>query len=331
MISDARSILKTYDIKVVIDVAHSTVTLDDARFVDAKTLARHVVLLMRTANNNRRYEKWHDLALAGRVLRSTGSIDLVASFAWLKEGKLSSTAVRNVLAAQEGCLLTKTHPSYTKHSTDTSCRACRSTAETIEHVISSCPKWLPNLYVDRHDSAARNIYYKICQKYGLSAPHYTQKVLPVQENDSVKLYWNQPVQTKTIIRHNKPDIIVFDKISKSATIVEFAISWFTGMERQIDIKTNRYCVNGNWDQDLKVPYPRGDNLLRELQTQGWKTTFLPIVIGATGEVLLNLLGEIKDKLGFSSEASINCIERMQRSSVLGTSRIIKNHLAEKGT
>ncbi|CAF4271938.1 unnamed protein product, partial [Rotaria magnacalcarata] len=75
-------------------------------------------------------------------------------------------------------------------------------------------------------------------------------------------------------------------IKKTALVIEFAISRFTGIERQIDIKTNRYCVNGNYDQDLNVPYPNGDNLLRELQTAGWDASFLPIVIGATGEVLL---------------------------------------------
>ncbi|CAF4363957.1 unnamed protein product, partial [Rotaria magnacalcarata] len=293
VISDAQSILKTYNINAEIDEAHSTVILDGAIFVDAKTLARHVVSLMRTANNNMRYEKWRDLPLAGRVLSSNANIDLVASFAWLKQGMLSSTAVRNVLAAQEGCLLTKTHPVHTKHSADLSCRACRKSKETIAHVISNCTTWLPTLYVDRHDSAARNIYYKLCQKYGLVPPHYTQQVLPVQENDTIKLYWNQPVQTKKIIRHNKPDIILFDKIKKTALVIEFAISWFTGIERQIDIKTNRYCVNGNYDQDLNVPYPNGDNLLRELQTAGWDASFLPIVIGATGEVLLGLSGKIK--------------------------------------
>ena len=256
------------------------------------------------------------------------NIDLIASFAWLKQGELSSTAVRNVLAAQEGCLLTKTHRPHTKHSTDLSCRACKSSNETIAHIISSCPKWLPTLYVDRHDSAARNIYYKLCQKYDLVPPHYTQQVLPVQENDTIKLYWNQPVQTKKIIRHNKPDIILFDKVKKIALVIEFAISWFTGIERQMDIKTNRYCVNGNYDQDLKVPYPSGDNLLRELQTAGWDATFLPIIIGATGEVLLGLSEKIQLNLGISSKAADDCIERMQRSAALGTSRIIKNHLSK---
>jgi len=136
------------------------------------------------------------------------------------------------------------------------------------------------------------------------------------------------VQTKTIIRHNKPDIIVFDKIGKTALIIEVAVSWFTGIEKQINIKMNRYCINGNWEDELKLPYPRGDNLLRELQTTGWKATFLPVVIGATGEVLPNLIEDMQVKLGFSREATEKCIERMQRSAVLGTSRIIKNHLAQ---
>ncbi|CAM4836076.1 unnamed protein product [Rotaria magnacalcarata] len=329
VISDAQSILKTYNINAEIDEAHSTVILDGAIFVDAKTLARHVVSLMRTANNNMRYEKWRDLPLAGRVLSSNANIDLVASFAWLKQGMLSSTAVRNVLAAQEGCLLTKTHPVHTKHSADLSCRACRKSKETIAHVISNCTTWLPTLYVDRHDSAARNIYYKLCQKYGLVPPHYTQQVLPVQENDTIKLYWNQPVQTKKIIRHNKPDIILFDKIKKTALVIEFAISWFTGIERQIDIKTNRYCANGNYDQDLNVPYPSGDNLLRELQTVGWDASFLPIVIGRTGEVLLGLNEKIKENLGINREVADDCIERMQQSAALETRRIIKNHLSKR--
>ncbi|CAM4851806.1 unnamed protein product [Rotaria magnacalcarata] len=196
VISDAQGILKTYNINAEIDETHPTVILDGAIFVDAKTLARHVVSLMRTANNNMRYEKWHDLPLAGGVLSSTSNIDL---------------------------------------------------------------------------------------------------------------------------------------IKKTALVIEFAISRFTGIERQIDIKTNRYCVNGNYDQDLNVPYPNGDNLLRELQTAGWDASFLPIVIGATGEVLLGLSGKIKENLGISSEAADECIERMQRSAVLGTSRIIKNHLSKKAS
>lgn len=328
VVSDAASVLKSYNINAEFDIQHSRVILNGTQFDDAKSLARHVVSLMRTDNDNRRYETWRGKKCAGRVLRhSSSNIDVQTSFTWLREGKLSSVAVRNVLAAQEGSLMTRVHPS----SPDTgskSCRACGKTMETVEHIVSSCSKWLPNLYIDRHDSVARNIHYKLCQMYGLTPPHYSQKVDPVLGNERVKLYWNQPVQTKTVIRHNKPDIIAFDKIGKTAKVIEVAVSWFTGIVKQTEIKRNRYCVNGNWEEELELPYPRGDNLQRELQSQGWKVTFYPIVIGACGEVLSNLPEQLQNILNTNHQNVEKCIERLQRSAVLGTSRVIKNHLAD---
>ena len=252
VVSDAESVLKSYSINTEIDVDHSNATLNGAQFDDAKELARHVVSLMRTDNNNRRYEKWQKLVLAGRVLCPDSNVDVKTSFVWLREGKLSLTAVRNVLAAQEGYLITRVYPTWL--GSNKSCRKCGKSIETIEHIVSGCSKWLPNLYIDRHDSVARNIHYKLCQRYDLTPLHYSQKVDPVLENERIKLYWNQPVQTKTILRHNKPDLIVFDKIGETALIIEVAISWFTGIGRQMEIKRNRYCVNGNWEDELKLEY-----------------------------------------------------------------------------
>ncbi|CAF3797456.1 unnamed protein product [Rotaria magnacalcarata] len=110
-VSDARSILKAYDIDYQLEEERSTVVIDGASFNDARALARHVVELMRTVNNTRRYQTWKKLKLAGRVLRPKANMDLIESFTWLKEGKLSSVAVRNAIAAQEECLITRTHPS----------------------------------------------------------------------------------------------------------------------------------------------------------------------------------------------------------------------------
>jgi hypothetical protein len=105
------------------------------------------------------------------------------------------------------------------------------------------------------------------------------------------------------------------------------VSWFTGIEKQIEIKTNRYCINGNWVDELTFSYPRGDNLFLELSTSGWNVTFLPVVIGATGEVLSDLHDQIQDKLNMNEKSSLLLIERLQRSAVLGTSRIVRNHLS----
>jgi hypothetical protein len=108
-----------------------------------------------------------------------------------------------VLAAEEDCLLTRNHPVCIDNIDGTEWRMCRGFAETVEHIISCCPKWLTTLYIDRQDSVARNIYYILCRRYDLKPPHYTQKVDPVKETGKVKLYRNQPVQTRAIIHHNK--------------------------------------------------------------------------------------------------------------------------------
>lgn len=326
VISDAEHVMKTHNIEANLDHTDWTITVSGVNFIDARTLARYVVEKMRSNNNTSRNKKWKGLVLAGRVLRATDSIDMEKSFAWLRAGKLSANAVRNVIAAQEGCLLVRMHPAFAS-SGKTICRACGKTAETVEHVVSSCSKWLTTIYIDRHDSVARNIHYRICEKFNLKPPHYSQRVENIMENDQIKLYWGQPVQTKAIVRHNKPDIVIFEKISKRCTVIEVAVSWFTGIVRQTEIKTNRYCVNGNWEEDLKLPYPRGDNLLKELQSMGWKADFLPVVVGTCGEVLEGLKDRMVEHLGISKDRAVDCIERMERSAVLGTSRIIQNHLS----
>jgi hypothetical protein len=327
IISDAQRVLKEYNIDVEMEVATPAVIIGGVRYVEPTCLARQVVELMRHINNNKRYEEWNDLKLAGRVLQAEQTIDLATSFEWLRKGWLSSTGVRNVIAVQEGCLLTRVHPTFNNTGQDKSCRKCGDARETIEHVVSCCKKWLTTLYIDRHDSVARNIHYILCRRFEIQPPHYTQQINPVIETDSIRLYWNQPIQTRTIIRHNKPDLVIFDKVKKTALIIEVAVSWFTGIEKQKQIKINRYCVNSNCDDELTLPYPRGDNLMKELNSSGWSVTFLPVVIGATGEVLLDFKDEIKDKLSLTTQASLKLIERLQRSAVLGTSRIVQNHLS----
>jgi Reverse transcriptase (RNA-dependent DNA polymerase) len=330
ILSDARRVLNDYKIEVVREETTPAVILGGVRYVEATVLARQVVELMRKANNIRRRKKWKDLKLAGRVLQPEQVIDVATSFEWLRKGRLSSVSVRNVLAAQEGCLLTRTHQAYRNTSQGIGCRKCRDAMETIEHVISCCKHWLTTLYIDRHDSVARNIHYILCQRFNVQPPHYTQRITPVLETDSIRLYWNQPIQTRTVIRHNKPDLVAFHKVNKTALVIEVAVSWFTGLEKQKQIKINRYSVNGNYEDVLATPYPTGDNLIKELKSAGWHVTFLVVVVGATGEVLLDLKEELKDKLCLTSQASLKLIERLQRSAVLGTSRIIQNHLSNEG-
>ena len=101
--------------------------------------------------------------LAERMLRATANIDFTAFFSWLKEEKLSSTAVLNVIAVQEGHLITKVHPSCVTLD-NYNCRGCGITKETIEHMTMGRSNWLLTLYIDRHESVARCLHYRICEK-----------------------------------------------------------------------------------------------------------------------------------------------------------------------
>jgi len=55
-------------------------------------------------------------------------------------------------------------------------------------------------------------------------------------------------------------------------------------------------------------------------------TFVPIVIGACGEVSKEVF-EGLGRLGLTGKGAGDCIEHMSRSAVLGSNGVIKNHLA----
>lgn len=321
VISDARTVLEEAGCIAKVDSSRSKVLFGDEEYTTPKELARAVVASVREMRITERYGAWKGLVAAGRVLQSRCSKEW--SFSWLEAGKLNSTAVRNVLAAQEGCLWTRASPS--NREADSTCRKCKRGWETAEHVLTSCSYWLPNLYISRHDSIVRCVHYWFCRKAGLVPPHHTQRVPSLMENERFKLCSNMPIQTKPIIRHNKPDIVLYDNRTKVAMIVEIAVSWHSRLEQQRELKQSRYMVNGNYEDDLHFPYPRGDNIVRELSTTGWEVKFAVIIVGACGEMCESILEEL-DKIGISGVDVRNYIERMSRSAVLGSNRIIKQHL-----
>ena len=90
----------------------------------------------------------------------------------------------------------------------------------------------------------------------------------VQKISFFKIICDFNIQTDNIIEHTRPDIIIIDKTSKKAKIVDFAVP----AEHRIEISQHRKIENY---EDLK----------RELQKL-WnlKTSTVPIVIGALGTI-----------------------------------------------
>ena len=116
----------------------------------------------------------------------------------------------------------------------------------------------------------------------------------------MKILWNFPVQTDHTVRHNKPDILVFEKISRSAIIIDIAVP------ADVNIARKRTENNQNYS-DLSF----------ELK-QIWnvdKVMIIPVIIGATGIIHKNF-GDINNKLGVS-------LDIREAQKILGTVNICR--------
>ena len=130
----------------------------------------------------------------------------------------------------------------------------------------------------------------------------------MEENEKAKILWNFPVQTDHTIAHNKPDIIVLDKRTNTANIIDVAIPNDYSIARKRLEKLRAYA-------DLSV----------EIKTL-WKltkVTITPIVIGASGTFYkgfdddskkLNLLQNSFDK------------RQAQKITLLGTAHVVRSFL-----
>jgi hypothetical protein len=299
--------------------------------------ARAIVNEVRKKNQETLWKEVCSLETAGAVFRNQ-DLDLDRSFLWLQKGLLSSGAVNNVIAAQEGQMLLRGHPMHV--GTDQTCRlACsklpaRLRKETAEHVLSVCPHWRPSLMVKRHNSVALSLYNRICIETGFQTRHYNQTVEGVRSTEKYDLYWDHPIITVKKLKHNRPDIVLIDKERKRIFIVEISVSWVTNLLQQESRKKAKYQENSTLPEDQPLVgghFPPGDNLACEMgRDWGYVVSVIPIVIGASGEVSRNLRDYLR-KLPIPENKLDNTIERMQRSAVIGSAIILKAHCSVPST
>ena len=123
--------------------------------------------------------------------------------------------------------------------------------------------------------------------------------------------------------------MVVDKLQQVITILEVSVAHASGLQNQWDIKYNRYCVNSTeLDDESKPPYPAGVNLVNDLrQTHKMRVVFKPIVVGSCGEHLPRTRNDLKGTLGLKVAEVDALLERLSRSAVIGTSRVVSSHMA----
>lgn len=302
-------------------------------YSDPRGLARRITGML-TAKRQAKYETaWLNPKVPGEHRTSSRvprfpELDITLSGVWLAKGFLNSTCVRNIIAMQEAQLLTRTHPSWKGNP---SCRLCNIAPETPQHIVSCCPQNRPTLMLDRHNAAARNIYYWLCKKYRLTPPHHSQPVPVSQESGGVTIWWDRYIDTPKKLLHYRPDMVLHLKERKVMYVIEFAVSWFTGIDTMIRRKFDKYAVNSCLPDSHEASLPPGDSLSGELQRIHGCTVFvIPIVIGCGGEITNESSKWLSSLPDITEREKLHLVERLQRSVVLGTDRLIRAHLGASG-
>ena len=254
-----------------------------------------------------REESWRTKTLHGQFLRQTEDIAGEGRWGWMRKAGLKRETESLILAAQEQAIRTnliKTKIDRTR--TDSKCRMCGQSDETVNHIISECSKMAQKEYKRRHDWVGKRIHWEMCKIANIhtTSKWYEHQPDTVVENDNHKILWDFDVQTDHIIEARRPDLIIINKEEKKCTIVDFAVPYDSRVETKQREKTEKY-------QDLR----------REIQKLwNMKTNIVPIIIGALGTPSPKLKDNLQE-LGLNTK-----INEIQKTVLLNTARILRKVL-----
>ena len=146
---------------------------------------------------------------------------------WMRKSDLTVETEALIFAAQEQALSTnavKFNIDKTKNSP--LCRLCGEKSESVSHLVCGCKVLSQKEYKRRHDSIARIVHWKLCERYDLRRvdkwyEHHPEGAI---ESETVKILWDMTVQCDHYVEARRPDILVVEKSSRKALIIDIASS-----------------------------------------------------------------------------------------------------------
>ena len=112
-----------------------------------------------------------------------------------------------------------------KTSENPFCRMCSQRGETVQHIISESNKLAQREYQIRHDTVAKLVHWKLCEKHNLERKEKWYDHCPegAVEDDDAKLICDRNIEYDNVIEARRPDLILVDKKVKSCVIIDVAI------------------------------------------------------------------------------------------------------------
>ena len=252
-------------------------------------------------------------------------VDTHKSLSWSKHASMTSHFEGFLHAVQEQEIATKSFmnkrpvASGKRPNFDTSCRLCKLKMEDVSHIIAGCERMSARYYLPlRHDVVAKSIWNALHREHCQSVRLDEFDTLCsngefIDTHGHHEFWWNIPIKTCTKLKHNRPDIVMWDHNSKVCTLVEIACPLdvnIIGKEKEKEI------MYGPLIRNMQLMYP------------AYSFVFVPIIIGATGSVAKTLEEQLS-KLGLSRKNLPRLISKLQERTASGTVKIVKTFLRFK--
>ena len=237
-------------------------------------------------------------------------VDKIATTTWMRSSTLKRSTEATICAIQEQAITTRYIQRNIFHQQiNDICRVCNREKETIHHIISGCTVLAPTKYLQRHNNLCKYIHELLLRENNIKNKHtpwYQHQPKSVEENETTKILWDFPIQTDHQIEHNKPDIILLNKTSKEALIIDVAIPSDYNIPRKRIEKIRNYT-------DLAIELKTLWNLKN--------VKIVPIIIGTTGVIHKGLSDDV-GKLNLKNNRFD--FREAQKISLLGTAHIIRS-------
>ena len=261
---------------------------------------------------DKRKERWKNNRRAGRFLEELEKdyIDKERSLRWLKNGMVGFDGERILIGAQDQGLMTNGFKKMAGLSQNDQCRFCHSGVESTSHLLSNCEILLADgHYTARHNRVCRYLHHRICNHYGLltESKVWLHEPKPVTANDRVTVFYDHIIRPGRFIENSaiKPDIVVWDKLTRKALIIDVSVPSDYGLNRAERDKVSKYQALKN---DLKTTW----NLC--------SAEVIPVIVGATGLQKTNLVKYLEEIPGKPDPYEV------QLSAIKGSITILKRAL-----
>ena len=142
---------------------------------------------------------------------------------------------------------------------------------------------------------------------------YVHPTNEVWHSDNVEIWWDTVVKTTPPVKHNKPDLVVWKKDSKTCFIIDVCVPLDQNIQPNEKLRQDRYLA---LSVGLKRIYPQ------------YTYTVIPIVLGATGLVTNSLVKNL-GSLGFEEKGLPKLVQKMQTKALIGSMRVMKSAMTLK--